>query len=177
MQQIHISDEIIPRPRPSFQRSLAQLPCSRHNRPISARFCARVQVSFGNSPMTLLSHQDRRNARRIRNSAAIGLNKQSTLRIRQIRTKKETMRCRPSEASQHLRLASKLRPLRKRIRHDHICTGNRVVDGVKCFYTGQSVLSTFFSVSDFRIKQIGRYKRSYLVQSVHAPVIHRFGFG
>jgi hypothetical protein len=27
-----------------------------------------------------------------------------------------------------------------------------------CFYTGQSVCSTIFSVSDFRIKQIGRYK-------------------
>ena len=32
-------------------------------RPISARFPARAQVWFGSSPMTFLSHQERRNAR------------------------------------------------------------------------------------------------------------------
>src|SRR5439155_899447 len=77
-------------------------------RPISARFPARAQASFGGSPMTLLSHQERRNARCIRNSVVIGLDKRSTLRTRQLRTKKEMMHCRRSGPSQYLRLACKL---------------------------------------------------------------------
>ena len=44
----------------------SQLPDTPSDRPISARFPARVTVVFGGSPMPLLSHHERPNARRTR---------------------------------------------------------------------------------------------------------------
>ena len=63
-------------------------PDGRHNRPISARFPARVKVVIGGAPMTLLSHRGDPNARGATDAARL-LQSSFLAEVSQFRTKEE----------------------------------------------------------------------------------------